>query len=189
MGVFLSLGTGTKVAAVDFRLFLPEEWAQDTARCAKAKVPEAHRRHLTKTELALEMVKQAKARGSTHRWIGGYEVYGNNHAFTNALEDLGDVFLMDVARTMRVWTEDPAPAVPVATGPKGRGRKAQKPRAQTPGAALTVAALTEARFEAASPPHRDTQLNPKAGFTPGCGPPGFGNGTVCPSAPAPPGCS
>ena len=148
VGVFLWLGAGTKVAAVDFRLFLPEEWAQDTARCAKAKVPEAHRRHLTKTELALEMVKQAKARGSTHRWIGGDEVYGNNHAFTNALEDLGDVFLMDVARTMRVWTEDPAPAVPVATGPKGRGRKAQKPRAQTPGAALTVAALTEARFEA-----------------------------------------
>jgi SRSO17 transposase len=148
VGVFLSLGAGAKVAPVDFRLFLPEEWAQDTARCAKAKVPEAHRRHLTKTELALEMIKQAKARGSTHRWIGGDEVYGNNHSFTNALEDLGDVFLMDVARTMRVWTEDPAPAVPVATAPKGRGRKAQKPRAQTPGAALTVAALTEARFEA-----------------------------------------
>ncbi len=49
---------------------------------------------------------------------------------------------------MRVWTEDPAPAVPVATAPQGRGRKAQKPRAQTPVAALTVAALTEARFEA-----------------------------------------
>lgn len=94
VGVFLSLGAGTKVAPVDFRLFLPEEWAQDTARCAKAKVPEAHRQHLTKTELALEMVKQAKARGSTHRWIGGGEVYGNNHAFTNALEDLGDIFLM-----------------------------------------------------------------------------------------------
>jgi SRSO17 transposase len=148
VGVFLSLGAGTRVAPVDFRLFLPEDWAEDAARCAKAKVPEMHRRHRTKTELALEMIESARARGSTHGWIGGDEVYGNNHAFTNALDDLGQVFLMDVARTMKVWTEDPAPALPLATGPAGRGRKPRKPRAQAPGAALTVAALTEAGFEA-----------------------------------------
>ena len=95
---------------------------------------------------------------------------------------------MDVARTMRVWTEDAAPAVPVATEPKGRGRGAQKPRAQTPGAALTVAALTEARFEAQARPI-EIRDSTQGRLTPGCGPPGFGNGTVRPSAPAPPGCS
>ena len=108
---------------MDFRLFRPEDWAGDTARCAKAKVPEKHRRHLTKTELALEMIQDARARGSTHRWIGGDEVYGNNQAFTNALEDLGEVLLMDVARTMKVWAEDPAPARPVATEQSGRAAK------------------------------------------------------------------
>ncbi len=147
VGVFLSLGAGARVAPVDFRLFLPEDWAADAARCSQAKVPEKYRRRLTKTELALEMIRDARARGSTHRWIGGDEVYGDNHAFTNALEDLGEVFLMDVARTMKVWTEDPAPALPVATEPVGRGRKARKLRAKACAAALTVAALTGARFE------------------------------------------
>lgn len=152
VGVFLSQGAGERVVPVDFRLFLPEDWATDDARCAKAKVPAARRRHLTKTELALEMILAARERGSTHRWIGGDEVYGNNQAFTTALEDLSEVFLMDVARTMKVWAEDPAPALPVAAEPAGRGRKARKPRAQSSAPALTVAALTERRFEAEARP-------------------------------------
>lgn len=148
VGVFLSLGAGARVAPIDFRLFLPEEWAADTARCVKAKVPQKHQQHLTKTELALEMIRDARAGGLSHRWIGGDEVYGNNHAFTNALEDLGEVFLMDVAQNMRVWTDDPAPALPVAAQSAGRGRKARKLRARPGATPQTVAALTEARFEA-----------------------------------------
>lgn len=121
VGVFLSLGRGVRAALVDFRLFLPEVWAKDTARCAKAKVPEIHRVHRTKTELALEMVTAARARGSTHRWVGGDEVYGNNHAFTAALEDLGETFLMDVACKLRVWENDPGPQLPpLKPGRKGR---------------------------------------------------------------------
>jgi SRSO17 transposase len=147
VGVFLSLGSGSRVAPVDFRLFLPEDWAADAVRCAKVKVPEKHRRHLTKTELALEMIQQARLRGSSHRWIGGDEVYGNNHAFTNALEDLGEVFLMDVARAMKVWPEDPRPALPIAAEAPGRGRKARKLRAQAPVHAITVADLVDVHFE------------------------------------------
>lgn len=152
VGVFLSQGAGERVAPVDFRLFLPEDWADDDARCAKAKVPVARRRHLTNTELALEMVMAARERGSTHRWIEGDEVYGNNQAFTTALEELGEIVLMDVARTMKVWAEDPAAAPPIAAEQSGRGRKARKPRAQSSTSALTVATLTEGRFEAEARP-------------------------------------
>ncbi|EIQ01511.1 hypothetical protein OpiT1DRAFT_00082, partial [Opitutaceae bacterium TAV1] len=77
VGVFLAQGRGERVAAVDFRLFLPEAWAGDRQRCEQARVPEAERRHRTKTELALEMIVAARARGSRHGWIGGDEVYGN----------------------------------------------------------------------------------------------------------------
>lgn len=67
-------------------------------------MPEAERLHRTKPELFLVMVAAARARGSTHRWMmGGDEVYGNTHAFTAALEDMGEVFLMDVARNLKVW--------------------------------------------------------------------------------------
>jgi SRSO17 transposase len=123
VGVFASLGCGHRAALVDFRLFLPAAWAGDAARCAKAKVPEAERVHRTKPELALAMVVAARARGSTHRWVGGDEVYGNNHAFTAALEDLGEVFLMDVASNMKVWTSDPGPQLPPPSpGQNGRPR-------------------------------------------------------------------
>lgn len=146
VGVFAALGRGTRAALVDFRLFLPEAWAQDAARCAKAKVPEAERVHRTKTELALTMVEAARARGSSHRWVGGDEVYGNNHAFTAALEDLGEVFLMDVASNLRVWENDPYPQAPVAKpGQPGRPRTRVQPLKPTT-KALKVEALTRRCF-------------------------------------------
>lgn len=35
VGVFAALGRGVRVALVDFRLYLPNSWVQDPARCAK----------------------------------------------------------------------------------------------------------------------------------------------------------
>jgi SRSO17 transposase len=138
--VFAALGCGARTALVDFRLFLPAAWAQDAARCAKAKVPPAEQVHRTKPQLALAMVVAARARGSTHRWVGGDEVYGNNHAFTTALDELGEVFLMAVASNLRVWASDPGPRLPPPTqGRTGRPRT----RAQaTPPTAKTVSVNT-----------------------------------------------
>jgi SRSO17 transposase len=143
VGVFLAQGRGERVAVADFRLFLPEAWAEDAKRCEKAKVPEGERRHRTKTELALEMVVAARARGSRHGWIGGDEVYGNNAAFTAALEDSGEVFLMDVAANHRVWTNEPRAPQPSA-GPRRRGRPFTRPAA--PGGTVSVEALAAERF-------------------------------------------
>jgi len=145
VGVFAALGCGPRTTLVDFRLFLPEAWAQDAARCAKARVPEAERAHRTKPALALELVQAARARGSSHRWIGGDEVYGNNQAFTAALDDAGEVFLMDVASNLRVWTADPCPPVaPPASG--GRGRPRARRQAQPAAEAVKVDALTQRHF-------------------------------------------
>ncbi|MSU50607.1 MAG: transposase [Opitutus sp.] len=124
VGVFLSLGREVRAALEDFRLFLPAAWAKDEKRCDMAKAPEAHRVHRTKPELALEMVAAARARGSTHRWVGGDAACGSNHAFTTALEDMGETFVMDVACTLRVWENDPGPQLPPSKpGRKGRPRQ------------------------------------------------------------------
>ena len=148
VGVFASLGCGARAALVDFRLFLPEAWARDPERCAKAKVPEAERTHLTKTELALAMVAAARVRGSTHQWVGGDEVYGNNHAFTAALEDLGEVFLMDVASNMKVWESDPGPQLPSPSpGKNGRPRTQARVHPRAP-KAVSVKTLTARCFSA-----------------------------------------
>jgi SRSO17 transposase len=145
VGVFACLGRGERAALVDFRLFLPAAWAADAARCARAKVPAAQRVHRTKPELALEMVKAARARGSDHRWIGGDEVYGNNRELTDALEDLGETFLMDVASNLQVWDADPCPQPPAATP---RGRPATRAKASRAAAqSLSVSELSARHFE------------------------------------------
>lgn len=150
VGVFASLGCGPRTALVDFRLFLPDAWAKDAARCEKAKVPEEKRVHLTKPELALAMIVAARARGSTHRWVGADEVYGNSHAFTNGLDDLGEVFMVDVACKTKVWTSAPCPQAPASSaGQPGRPRKRTQPK--TPGhKALRVDRLTATHFERAA---------------------------------------
>lgn len=148
VGVFASLGCGHRAALVDFRLFVPEAWAKDPERCAKAKIPEAERVHRTKTELALAMVVAARARGSTHQWVGGDEVYGNNHAFTAALEDLGEIFLMDVASSMKVWESDPGLRLPPPKQGKN-GRPRTRAQATPPTAkAVSVKTLTAKCFAA-----------------------------------------
>jgi SRSO17 transposase len=121
VGVFGCLGREERAALVDYRLFLPQEWVDDSDRCAKAKVPDAERLHRTKAELALCIVEAARQRGLKYQWIGGDEIYGNNRELTDALEDRGEVFLMDVAKNYNVYWEHPRPlAKPQRPGMRGR---------------------------------------------------------------------
>ena len=127
MGVFACLGRGDRSTVVDFRLFLPEDWAKDDERCEKAKIPQEQRQHRTRTELALEMVKTARLGGSDHQWVGADCAYGNNQEFCAQLEDLGEKFMMDVMGTTKVWDADPCPEAPERGSEKsGRPRSACK---------------------------------------------------------------
>jgi len=119
MGVFACLGLGDKAAVVDFRLFLPESWAQDPGKCEKAKIPEEQRQHQTKLELALEMVKGAQAGGLQFTWVLADSAYGCSNEFCGTIERLGLLFMCDAAATNRVWDADPQPE---AGQPTGRGR-------------------------------------------------------------------
>lgn len=112
VGVFGSLGKGGDFALVDFRLFLPESWAKDSARCKKAKIPEDQRVHKTKWELALEMVGQARKNGLRFGWVGVDSLYGHNNQFLNALEDAGECFMADVGKDFKIWTTRPRLEVP-----------------------------------------------------------------------------
>ena len=122
VGVFACLGRGERAALVDFRLFLPESWAQDSERCRKAKVPETERKHQTKGQLALAMVRQARAEELSYNWVGGDEIYGNNRPLTDALEEDGEIFLMDINSTHQLWDRDPAGTVPTSAAGVGRPR-------------------------------------------------------------------
>src|SRR5918912_296467 len=61
--VSLTLARGDVPLPLGLRLFLPDEWAADPERCARAGVPEEHRRALAKPDLALAEIDRVIAAG------------------------------------------------------------------------------------------------------------------------------
>lgn len=127
VGVFATLGRDHYSTPIDFRLFLPEKWTNDSSRCREAKVPEEHIVFKTKPELALEMVLAARQNGVRFKWVGFDSLYGDNPAFVRSLADNGEIFLGDIHKDYRIYHEDPRPSVPVSSKP---GKKPTKLRAQ-----------------------------------------------------------
>ena len=107
VGVFGCLGRAGQIAITDFRLFLPESWAEDEARCEKAKVPLNHRRHEPKWRQALAMIQRAKEQGLRYGWVGMDSLYGSNAQLLNELEDCGEKFMADINKTTKVWISEP----------------------------------------------------------------------------------
>jgi SRSO17 transposase len=118
------LTDGQRHATVDMRLYLPKRWVDDAARCDKAGAPLAARTLTSKSQHALDIVRQARARQMRFEWIGVDAGCGKEPAFLRALDDVKEVFVADVYSTQRIWTERPEPAVPPHQ--PGRGRPAIK---------------------------------------------------------------
>jgi SRSO17 transposase len=137
VAVFGVLTDGARHTPVDMRLYLPKVWIEDPARCDKAEVPETARTLTSKSEHALDIVRQARARGMRFNWVGVDAGYGKEPAFLRALDAMKEAFVADVHSTQRVWTEPPELRIPPST--PGRGRPATKRQAAT--ASVTVEAL------------------------------------------------
>jgi len=127
VAVFGVLTDGQRSTPVDMRLYLPQEWLRDAARCDAAEVPAEARRLKSKSERALEIVRAARARGMRFAWVGIDAGYGKEPAFLRALDDAGEVFVGDVHRTQRVWSKPPG--LHVAEPKTVRGRSPTKQRA------------------------------------------------------------
>ena len=136
-------------ALVDKRLYLPESWTSDPARCATAGVPEAQRRYRAKTGLALEMLRQARARGCRHQtqassprmlrqarargclsagWAAADDAFGMSPGFRDGLTAEPMQYVLDVPPDTPVWPLEPTWSRPAY---HGRGRPPQLPRARS----------------------------------------------------------
>jgi SRSO17 transposase len=130
VGVFAALSRGTEATWIDGRLFLPEDWIGDAARCQAAGLPRAQRGFQRKTDLALAMVAHARQQGLGFAWVGFDGFYGSDPAFLRALDHQGEVFVGDVHQDQRIYLEDPRPIIPSAQ--TARGRPSTRLQAQTP---------------------------------------------------------
>ena len=114
VGVFAALSRGSEATLIDERLFLPEAWTADEARCQAAGIPKAQRGFQRKTDLALAMVTHARQQGIGFAWVGFDGFYGSDPAFLRALEAQGEIFVADIHKDQRIYLADPQPIVPPA---------------------------------------------------------------------------
>ena len=122
-GVFLAHVGPRGRALVDKRLYPPKEWTSDVERCAPAGVPAERREYRSKTELALEMVERAQARGHlSAQWVAGDSAFGMSPPLREGLAAVGIRYVLDVRPDMTVWPLEPAWTDPPYQG-NGRPRK------------------------------------------------------------------
>jgi SRSO17 transposase len=110
---------------LSMRLYLPPAWLNDPVRLDRAGVPLEERRDLTKGQIALELLDQARAEGWPGRVVVADSGYGVSGPFRRALEARGLSYVVGVTEQMIVFTEEPRWEWP---GPAVRGRSAPRSR-------------------------------------------------------------
>ena len=94
VGIYLGYVSRREHALVDFRLYLPKEWAKRKRRREKAGVPEAIR-FRTRHELILEMLDEHGA-VLPHAWIAGDDEMGRSSWFREQLRQRDERYLLAV---------------------------------------------------------------------------------------------
>ena len=124
-GMFLAYVSPLGRALVDKGLYLPESWTSDHGRCEAAGIPVEGRRYRSKTELALELVERALARGHLKAgWVAADDAFGISPSFRENLASLGMRYVLDVPAGFTVWPVEPewtTPAYRGRGGPPGPG--------------------------------------------------------------------
>ena len=95
LAVSLTAATRTTFVPLDMTLYLPASWAQDEARCTKAKVP-AHVRFRTKHDIALDLLASSLVHGRPNAPVLADAAYGNASSFRGGVTALGLTYAMGV---------------------------------------------------------------------------------------------
>jgi SRSO17 transposase len=122
VAVSLSVATWNSSLPIEYRLYLPKEWAEDAERREKTEVPEAVE-FQTKPEIALDQIRAAVEAKVPGGIVLADAAYGINTEFRDGLTELGLQYVVGVQSSMTVWEpgKQPLPA-------KARGRMGRPPR-------------------------------------------------------------
>ena len=113
VAVSLSVANEHASLPIAFRLYLPENWAADPVRRAKAGVPEDVA-FKTKPQVALDQIRAARAEGVPEGVILADAGYGTNTAFRTALTRMSLTYVVGVQSSVRLWPPRSAPLPPKA---------------------------------------------------------------------------
>lgn len=122
MAITLSVATKRGSLPVHWRLYLPEIWATDPARRARAGIP-SELQSATKPAIALEQVRATQAFGLPAGIVLADAAYDTNTAFREALTKMGLSYAVGSQTPVTVWEPGHAPGSPKSRKPTGRPPK------------------------------------------------------------------
>ena len=125
VAVSLSLATERGGVPLDYRLYLPKEWAADTERRTKLGVP-AEITFATKPEIAVTQIQTALAAGVPAGVVLADAAYGDETGFRESITALGLPYMVGIRPATTVWAPgiEPLPPKPWS----GRGTKPKRLR-------------------------------------------------------------
>jgi SRSO17 transposase len=138
VAVSLSVANDHASLPIAYQLFLPEAWANDPARRAKAGVP-AVIGFETKTAIALGQLRQALAAGVPVGIVLGDAAYGDETAFRVGVTDLGLRYVLGVRSGTSAWAPGTEPLPPLPWS--GHGRRPTRLRRDAENQPVTLKAL------------------------------------------------
>jgi SRSO17 transposase len=105
VSVELGVSDGWVVAPIGGRLYLPQSWTEDRERCARAGVP-AEIQFATRTQLAIELIKEAVGNGVARAPVLADAMYGDSADFRAELRRLRLEYFLQVTPTEhKGWPE------------------------------------------------------------------------------------
>ena len=121
VAVSLSIATEHASLPIAWRLYLPEEWAEDKERREKTGVPQEIS-FQTKPKMALEQIRKAVREGVPVAPVLADAAYGDDTKFREGVSELKLRYTVGVRGPTTVWPPGKAP-LPAKPGPIGRPAK------------------------------------------------------------------
>ena len=121
VAVTLSLCTPEGSLPLDYRLYLPREWAEDKERCKRAGVP-PEIGFATKGKLAWAQIEAALRAGVPHGTVLMDAGYGDEAAMRDRLSAQDLTYAVGIRPQTAVWWDEHQPAPAPVTLSRGRPR-------------------------------------------------------------------
>lgn len=138
VAVSMSLACEQGSLPVAWQLYLPQNWAEDNARRAKAGIPDEIA-FATKPQIALQQIRRLLDEGAPRHCVLADAGYGIDYAFRQGLTDLGLVYMVGITSVVVVWPPDVEPLPPKPY--QGMGRPPVMPRRTAKRQPMSVKAL------------------------------------------------
>jgi len=131
VGVYLGYASRKGYTLLAGQLFIPELWFSEAyADKREATEMPTTLESKTKPEIALDLLRQAVARGSVRaRWLAADALYGNSTAFRDGVAGLSLYYFTAISCDTLIWRRQVALLVPSSSG---KGRKPSRMRLKTP---------------------------------------------------------